>query len=98
MNTKDTLLDILNDIDDSIDWKEQKGLVDERILDSFCVITLISDLEDAYGVEIEAAEMIPENFNSVDAIWDMINQAAGETVRWHTINLHTCFCFCRSSF
>ena len=44
MNTKDTLLDILNDIDDSIDWKEQKGLVDERILDSFCVITLISDL------------------------------------------------------
>ena len=47
MNTKDTLLDILNDIDDSIDWKEQKGLVDERILDSFCVITLISDLEDA---------------------------------------------------
>jgi hypothetical protein len=74
MNTKDTLLDILNDIDDSIDWKEQKGLVDERILDSFCVITLISDLEDAYGVEIEAAEMIPENFNSVDAIWDMITR------------------------
>ena len=74
MNTKDTLLDILNDIDDSIDWKEQKGLVDERILDSFCVITLISDLEDAYGVEIEAAEMILENFNSVDAIWDMINR------------------------
>lgn len=74
MNTKDTLLDILNDIDDSIDWKEQKGLVDERILDSFCVITLISDLEDAYGVEIEAAEMILENFNSVDAIWDMITR------------------------
>ena len=68
------MLDILNDIDDSIDWKEQKGLVDERILDSFCVITLISDLEDAYGVEIEAAEMIPENFNSVDAIWDMITR------------------------
>lgn len=95
MNTKDTLLDILNDIDDSIDWKEQKGLVDERILDSFCVITLISDLEDAYGVEIEAAEMIPENCRC-NLGYD--NQAAGETVRWHTINLHTCFCFCRSSF
>ena len=68
------LLDILMEIDDSIDWKAQKALVNDRLLDSFAVISLIEELEEQFDIEIEAAEIIPENLNSVDAIWKMIQR------------------------
>ncbi|MGN0391415.1 MAG: phosphopantetheine-binding protein [Bariatricus sp.] len=68
------LLDILMGIDDSIDWKAQKALVNDRLLDSFAVISLIAELEEQFDIEIEAAEIIPENLNSVDAIWKMIQR------------------------
>ena len=68
------LLDILMEIDDSIDWKAQKALVNDRLLDSIAVISLISELEEQFDIEIEAAEIIPENLNSVDAIWKMIQR------------------------
>ena len=70
----ETLLDILMEIDDSIDWKAQKALVNDRLLDSFAVISLIAELEEQFDIEIEAAEIIPENLNSVDAIWKMIQR------------------------
>lgn len=68
------LLDILMEIDDSIDWKAQKALVNDRLLDSFAVISLIAELEEQFDIEIEAAEIIPKNLNSVDAIWKMIQR------------------------
>lgn len=70
----EALMNILNEIDDSVNWMEEKGLVDDRILDSFGVISLISELEDAFDIQIEAAEIIPENFNSVPAMWAMITR------------------------
>lgn len=70
----DTLMRILNEIDDSIDWKKEKAVIDDRLLDSFGVITLVSELEDAFGIEIEASEMVPENFNSAEAMDRMISR------------------------
>lgn len=67
-------MNILNGIDDSIDWKNEKALIDQRLLDSFGVITLVSELEDQFSVEIDAAQMIPDNFNSAEAIYEMIQQ------------------------
>ena len=43
-------------------------------MDSFAVITLVSELEAAYDVRIEAAQMTPENFNSARAMWEMIQR------------------------
>ena len=48
------LIAILNDIDDSIQWEKEQGLIDRRLLDSFGVISLVSELEDCYSIEIEA--------------------------------------------
>ncbi|EOS40223.1 acyl carrier protein [Schaedlerella arabinosiphila] len=70
----DTLMKILNEIDDSIDWEKEKAVIDERLLDSFGVITLVSELEDAFKIEIEASEMVPENFNSAEAMYRMISR------------------------
>ena len=70
----ETLLEILNDIDDTVDWENETALIDDRILDSFGVISLISELDDQFEVEIDASEIVPENFNSADAMWKMIQR------------------------
>lgn len=70
----ETLMNILMEIDESIDWENEKELINGRLLDSFGVISLISELEEAFDIEIDAAEMIPENLNSADAMWKMIER------------------------
>ena len=72
------LLEILNDIDDSIDWENEEGLIDRHLLDSFGVITLGSELEDTFLIEVEASEIVPDNFNSVQAMWKMITRLQEE--------------------
>ena len=68
------LLEILNDIDDSVDYESEKALIDDHLLDSFGIITLIAESEEHFDIEVDAAEMTPENFNSVDAMWNMIQR------------------------
>ncbi len=68
------LLTILNDMDDSIDWEKEEGLIDARILDSFGVISLVAELGEAFDIEIEASEIVPQNFNSVKAIYAMVTR------------------------
>lgn len=70
----ETLMNILMEIDESIQWEKEKALIDDRILDSFGVISLISELEEAFDIEIEAAEIIPENLNSVEAMWKIVQR------------------------
>ena len=70
----ETLLEILNDIDDTVDWENETALIDDRILDSFGVISLISELEDQFEVEIDASEIVPEKFNYADDMWKMIQR------------------------
>ena len=68
------LLTILNDVDDSIDWEHEEGLIDNRILDSLGVISLVAELDETFDIEIEASEIIPQNFNSVQAIYAMVKR------------------------
>ena len=68
------LMENLMELDDSIDWENETALIDERILDSFGVISLISELEEQFDIEIEASEIIPQNLNSADAMWKMIQR------------------------
>ena len=70
----ETLREILNDMDDTVNWEDETALIDDRILDSFGVISLISELEDQFEIEIDASEIVPENFNSADAMWKMIQR------------------------
>ena len=70
----DELLEILQDIDDSVDYEKETALIDDHILDSFAIITLISEIEETFDVEVAAAEMTSENFNSAAALWKMIQR------------------------
>ena len=65
------LIEILKGIRPDIDIKN-KALVDDGILDSFDIVTLVSELIDAYGVELSVEDILPENFNSVEAMLALV--------------------------
>ena len=68
------LLEILQEMHDDIDFATHKTLIDDKVIDSFDIITLIAEINDRIGVAIPAEELIPENFNSLDAINALINR------------------------
>jgi acyl carrier protein len=68
------LMKILEDINPDNDYATETALIDGGLLDSFAILELVSALEDAYGVEITATELVPKNFNSAQAMWDMIQR------------------------
>ena len=70
----DKILEILREIDDSVDYEKETELIDGHILDSFGVITLVSELEDEFDISIDAVEMVSANFNSAAAIWEMVKR------------------------
>jgi len=72
------LLEILQEMHDDIDFSTHKTLIDDKVIDSFDIITLIAEIDDRIGVTIPAEELIPENFNSFDAINALINRLEDE--------------------
>lgn len=60
----ETLMNILTELDDGVEWENENALIDDRILDSFGMLTLISDLEEEFNIEIDASEMTPANFKT----------------------------------
>ena len=68
------LIEILEDIKPEIDYKECQDLIDAHHLDSLSIISLIAELEDEFDITIPAIEIVPENFNSAEAMWDMIQR------------------------
>ena len=72
------LLDLLKGIRPDVDFENEKALIDDGILDSFDVVSIISELDDAFGVQVRITELDPENFNSAESIWALVQQLKGE--------------------
>lgn len=70
----DKLLELLKEIRPDVDFENETELIDDGILDSFDVVSIISEIDDAFGVQIRINELDPENFNSVEAIWTLIQK------------------------
>ncbi len=70
----DKLLEILKGIRPDVDFENETELIDDGILDSFDVVSIISEIDDAFGVQIRINELDPENFNSAEAIWSLIEK------------------------
>ena len=66
------LIEILSDLHPDVDFEAEKGLVDDGILDSLDIVTLITEINDAFDISIPAEEIIPENFNSAEALFALI--------------------------
>lgn len=68
------LIELLQELHPEIDYETEEGLVDNGILDSLDIVTLITDINDAFDVSIPAEEILPENFNSARALWELIER------------------------
>lgn len=70
----DKLIEILNSLKPGVDFASQTKIVDDGILDSMTIARLIGLLEDEYDIEFEVTDLVPENFNSVEAMMNMIER------------------------
>lgn len=68
------LMNILTELKPDVDFETEKGLIDNAILDSFDIVQLIGQLQYTFDIEISPAEILPENFNSAEALWSMIQK------------------------
>lgn len=74
----DELLEILSDLHPDIDFTTQENLIDDMILDSFDIVTLISEISENFDVTISAEHIIPENFNSAESLYALIQKLEDE--------------------
>lgn len=74
----ETIFSILEELRPEFDFRTSKDFIEDGLLDSFDVISLVTELEDKFGVLIDALDIVPENFNSVQAISDIVKKNGGE--------------------
>lgn len=72
------LLEILKSIRSDVDFENEEKLVDDGIIDSFDVVSIVGELCDAYGITITVDMMEPENFNSAKAILNLVESILDE--------------------
>lgn len=68
------LIEILEGLNPDVDYETCEDLVDGRHLDSLTILSLISEIEDEFDVEIPTVDIIPANFNSAKSIWNLIEK------------------------
>ena len=73
----DTLLEILQEMHPEVDYLTHTTLIDDKVIDSFDVITLVAEINDRLDVSIPPEEIIPENFNSYAALKALVNKLEG---------------------
>ena len=68
------LIELLQEIKEDIDYETETALIDDELLDSFDILQIISAIDEEFDVAIPAAMIVPQNFNSVEALWNMIQE------------------------
>lgn len=72
------LLEILEELHPEVDFANCETLIDDKILDSFDIISIISEVNDVFDVTISAEYIIPDNFNSAKALYALIEKLEDE--------------------
>ena len=74
----DRIIEILEEIKEDVDYTMEDQLVDSGIFDSFDIVALVSELKNEFDVEIGIEDITPENFNSAEAVCNMIERLQDE--------------------
>ena len=72
------LMKILKDLRPDVDFETQTRLIDDDVLDSFDIISLVGEINETFDVEISVEDLLPENFNSAEAMMALINKLSEE--------------------
>lgn len=74
---RETILEILTGVRSDVDFENNTKLIDDGILESLDIVAIVGELNDEFDVEISVEDLLPENFNSVDAMVELITRAQG---------------------
>ena len=74
MSNKEKLVKILMDINPDIDYEKEISLVDDGLFDSLEVMTIVTEIEDRFHIDIDPDDVIAENFNSIEKILKIIEK------------------------
>ena len=66
------LMDILQEFEPGVDFEHCTDLIDGKILNSLEILSLVAEIEDVFDITIPTVEIVPDNFNSALAVWNMI--------------------------
>lgn len=72
------LFKVLERIKPGVDFKSNNSLIDDEILDSFDIVTLVAALDEEFDIQITAKDILPENFNSAEAMYKLIQRLEEE--------------------
>ena len=71
---KEKLLEILKDLRAEVEFEKETKLIDDGILDSFDIVTLVAELNAEFDIEINVMDLEPDNFNTVNAMLELIKK------------------------
>ncbi|MGX8680411.1 MAG: phosphopantetheine-binding protein [bacterium] len=74
----DELLEILEDLHDDVDFETCTTLIDDKILDSFDIVSIVAAVNREFDVQIPAEELTEENFNSAQSLYALIERLEDE--------------------
>ena len=76
--TLDHMIELLEDVKGNVDYENCTKLVDDRVLDSFDILSIISSINDEFDVSIPAKDILPKNFNSAQDILSLVKRLQEE--------------------
>ena len=72
MDNQEKLLKILTETCPGVDFQQETALIDDCILESLDIVTIVSEIMDEFEVELNVEDLLPENFNSLEAMLELI--------------------------
>lgn len=72
---KDTILEILTDVRGDIDFENETALIDDGLLESLDIVAIVGEFNEEFDIEISVEDLLPENFNSIEAMKELIIKA-----------------------
>ena len=75
---RSTLLEILEETRPDVDFEAENALIDDKLLGSFDIISIVQEMNEAFDVDIDVEDLEPYNFNTVDAMLELIAKLQAE--------------------
>ncbi len=72
------IIKILEEIKAGVDWEKESDLIGNHILDSLKIVQLVGTLNDEFDIEITPIDIVPENFRTVNTIYEMVKRLEEE--------------------
>ncbi|MBQ7541099.1 MAG: acyl carrier protein [Clostridia bacterium] len=65
---REEIMEILANLRPDVDFENEKKLITDGILESFDIVAILGELNDAFDIEVRVGDLVPDNFNSVDGM------------------------------